>query len=61
MAETLHHGDLKATNTKLRPVVVAPRKMEVSLRAGILNAAVEPHSWNAIVLKSAKKDKAYPA
>jgi alpha-N-arabinofuranosidase len=51
-AETLHHGDLKAANTKLGPDLVAPRKIEVSLRAGVLHVTTEPHSWNVIVLKS---------
>ena len=54
-AETLHHDDLKAVNTKLEPDVVAPRKMEASLRADVLHATARPHSWNVIVLKSAKR------
>ena len=52
VAETLHHDDLKAANTKLEPDAVVPRKMEASLHADVLRAAVQPHSWNAIVLKS---------
>jgi alpha-L-arabinofuranosidase len=52
-AETLHHDDLKAVNTKLEPDAVAPRKTEASLRAGVLHATAQPHSWNVTVLKSA--------
>jgi len=49
-ATELHHGDLKAKNTKAAPEAVKPaNNTSVSVRASSVKAMLKPLSWNVLV------------
>jgi alpha-N-arabinofuranosidase len=49
-ASELHHGDLKAVNSKAAADEVSPQKLGgVSFSGGVLRATLKPLSWNVIV------------
>ena len=51
----VNHDNLRATNTEEAPFTVVPRENGISsLTDGRLNAVLEPHSWNVIVMKKHK-------
>ena len=51
----VNHDDLRAVNTEADPFNVVPRENGVSaLCDGKLEAVLEPHSWNVIVMKKHK-------
>jgi alpha-L-arabinofuranosidase len=50
-AETLHHADLEAVNTKHAPDNVSPRKLaEVSVAGDRVRATLPPASWTVVTL-----------
>ena len=51
----VNNDNLRATNTEEHPFEVVPRENGISkLTDGKLEAVIEPHSWNVIVMKKHK-------
>lgn len=52
-AAELHHGNLKAVNTKEAPNTVSPRPLsDVTVDGETLRAVLKPASWNVIVTRA---------
>jgi alpha-N-arabinofuranosidase len=53
-ASELHHGDLKAINSRQAQAVVQPQtRDDVALRGECLRVKLKPLSWNVFVVKTA--------
>ena len=52
LASELHHGDLKAINSKETQAVQPQMRDDVTVRGDCLRAELKPLSWNVFVVKS---------
>jgi alpha-N-arabinofuranosidase len=53
-ASELHHGDLKATNSRSAPHTVSPESHpDAVVGGGVLKATLKPLSWNVFVTDAA--------
>jgi alpha-N-arabinofuranosidase len=53
-ASQLHHGDLKARNTRSAPDNVSPKEHpDARVSGSVLNATLQPLSWNVFVTEPA--------
>jgi alpha-N-arabinofuranosidase len=56
LATELHHGDLKAINTKDSPDEVAPRNRDdVAIDGEFVRVKLKPLSWNVIVTETGSR------